>query len=161
MPHVDDINGDDIARLCKRTQSAFKKGKVQVNDYLETNLPGVYVAGLTKQAFHTRFSSLNVQSDRAFQVVNYVDGVAYKTDEQINLGILSGTIAKWQSTLHTNFEAYLAQEIEEDSEFLNRPLTEIKEALDTRAKADQAAINPQPTGEDIINNIINGNATTT
>ncbi len=127
----------------------------------KANLPGVYVAGLTKQAFHTRFSSLNVQSDRAFQVVNYVDGVAYKTDEQINLGILSGTIAKWQSTLHTNFEAYLAQEIEEDSEFLNRPLTEIKEALDTRAKADQAAINPQPTGEDIINNIINGNATTT
>jgi len=120
----------------------------------EANLPDTYIAGLTRLIYDTRFSSLNTQSDKIIQVANYVDAVAYKTDEQINSALLNGTIAKWQSTLHTSFNAYLAQEIAEDSDFLDKELKDIKVILDAKAQAQQSAINPQQSGEDIIEAIV-------
>ena len=123
---------------------------VEISEARKSNLPGIAIAGLTNQYIKTRFSGTDGHAQRLFAVINYCDGIAYLSENEINNGLTRGVIAKWQAILHINIQSYIAQKENENPEFLMQELPTIKEELEAMAKAQEQLIAPNRTAESIL-----------
>lgn len=129
-------------------------------DYLQdvanataNNLPPSFIQTILLQYINSFYGD-NVKATNIFKLVVFADRLFGISQDEINMQLARGTVAKWESILHTSVMSFINDSIEKNPKFIeNKIELQVKELQDmAKEKADEIA---SPT---VVSNIYNPDA---
>jgi len=115
-----------------------------------SDLPEIAKRILTTEYLAQRFSQQSEIAKRK-EIIDMVDPYAYKSTQDILALKGAGVIMPWQILLHEEISSYIDEIIDEDEEFIGKPLKEIKATLVAKAKEREAEIKAASASKDATN----------
>ena len=88
-------------------------------------------------------------STKIFKLISQVDRLFALSQDEINMKLAKGTVAKWEDILHTSILSFVNDAISEDAEFLNKDFATQKEILINKSKETINIIEGKPV-EDML-----------
>lgn len=101
----------------------------------EANMPEPTFRRLYSEYNAVRFTN-SEEITKSMDIAMSVDALAMMKPVDVADGLLNGVIHKWEAYLHTRIHQFIEEAVEEDKNFLNRPMKEIRKILYDRAKAE-------------------------
>jgi len=127
----------------------------EISGAQEAGLPDGTIKKLTKDYYETRFGT-DVEQQKIIDLMFAIDRLMGLSNDDILKKLSAGTVAGWEDILHTSAEMFIDQLIDEDKNFLDKPLKDQKTALYQLAKDRYAEINPARVNVDNV--LANANA---
>ncbi len=123
----------------------------EMNEAREKKLPMIAMRKLLKEYVQTRFN-MDAEAKKIVDLIMMTDRLFMLTNKEIAVKLNTGTVAKWEDILHTSIQTFIDEAIEEDSDFLDKEITEQKEILMKKARAKVGELQEGTgTADDIIN----------
>ncbi len=109
-----------------------------ISSALQNNLPPSFIQTILMQYINSFYGD-NSKTTNIFRLVMSADRLFGISQDEINMQLAKGTIAKWEQVLHTSILSFINDSIQEDSEFLNKDVASQIETLRVAAmtKADE------------------------
>mgnify|MGYP000911877936 CR=1 FL=1 len=124
----------------------FKSAEDYLNDIsnaIKNNLPPSFIQTILLQYINAFYGD-NADTTKIFKLVSEVDRLFSYSQDDINMKLAKGTVAKWEDILHGSIMMFISNEIDNNDKFLELPFEKQKEALINKAKETQAEIEGKP-----------------
>lgn len=123
---------------------------IDIGNTIKNNLPPAFVQLLLKQYIDSYYGD-NQKSTGIFKLVMNADRLLGMSQDEINMKLARGTIAKWEDILHSSALSFITEAIFDDENFMEKDLEVQIEVLKT--KAQDKAKDIQGTPVDLIASI--------
>jgi len=110
---------------------------------ITNNLPPAFIQTLLFQYINSFYGDNN-KTTLIFKLVISADRLFGLSQEEINMKLARGTVAKWEDILHSSVLSFINEIILTDFDFLNKDKTIQKQLLVDKAKQTQADIEGKP-----------------
>ncbi len=118
---------------------------IDIGNAIKNNLPPAFVQLLLLQFINSYYGD-NQKSTGIFKLVMSADRLFGLSQDEINMKLARGTIAKWEDILHSSVLNFINDSILNDEKFMDKDIEVQIEALQTMAKvkADEINATAQP-----------------
>lgn len=124
---------------------------VDITNAMTNGLPPSFIQSLLMSYLNSYFGD-GSNSTEVFKIISSVDRLWGMKQEEINIKMAKGTIAKWEDILHSSILLFITEAIEEDPQFLLKDLQSQKDILEQKAKDKESEISSNPVN-DLLNQI--------
>lgn len=124
---------------------------VDISEAIKNNLPPSFIQTILLQYINAFYGD-GADTAKIFKLISEADRLFGFSQDEINMKLAKGTVAKWEDVLHGSILMFVNEAIQEDKEFLNKPFLDQKEVLFNKAKEVQASIEGKPI-DDLMNAI--------
>lgn len=118
---------------------------IDIGNAIKNNLPPAFVQLLLLQYINSYYGD-NQKSTSIFKLVMNADRVFGLSQDEINMKLARGTIAKWEDILHSSILNFINESILADDKFMEKDLEAQIEVLQgiAKTKADEINKSAQP-----------------
>ena len=132
----------------------FKSAEDYLNDIgnaIKNNLPPSFIQTILLQYINAFYGD-NVDTTSIFKLVSETDRLFGFSQDEINMKLAKGTIAKWEDILHGSILLFINDAKNANPNFLEVPIDEQKKILTDMAKVKEKEIQSNPVN-DLLNDI--------
>ena len=132
----------------------FKSAEDYLNDIgnaIKNNLPPSFIQTILLQYINAFYGD-NVDTTSIFKLVSETDRLFGFSQDEINMKLAKGTIAKWEDILHGSILLFINDAKNANPNFLELPIDEQKKILTDMAKVKEKEIQSNPVN-DLLNDI--------
>jgi hypothetical protein len=119
-----------------------------ISKAIANNLPPSFIQTILMQYINAFYGDSSI-STKIFKLISQVDRLFALSQDEINMKLAKGTVAKWEDILHTSILSFVNDAISEDAEFLNKDFATQKEILINKSKETINVIEGKPV-EDML-----------
>jgi hypothetical protein len=127
----------------------------EISDAKAGGMPDIGIRQLIIEYYNTRFS-VSDEASKVIELVFYSDRLVTLSNQEIQVKLASGSIAKWEDILHTSISQFIHLALTENESFLELSIEEKYTKLVEMAKQKEAEITPKMINTDSI--LTNANA---
>lgn len=122
-----------------------------ITNAMTANLPPSFIQTVLLSYLNSYYGD-NSQSTVIFKLISETDRLFGMSQDEINMKMAKGTIAKWEDILHSSILLFINESIDEDANFLLKDLSIQKDKLIKMAKEKESEISTNPV-TDLLNSI--------
>lgn len=122
-----------------------------ITNAMTANLPPSFIQTILLSYLNSYYGD-NSQATVIFKLISETDRLFGMSQDEINMKMAKGTIAKWEDILHSSILLFINESIDEDANFLLKDLATQKEVLIDKAKEVEGEISGNSVN-DLINQI--------
>ena len=128
---------------------------IEISKAKESGMPDVGIRQLIIEYYNTRFT-VSEHAKKIIDLVFFADRLVTLSNQDIQVKLASGSIAKWEDILHTSIYQFIEVLLNENETFLDLELEEQYAKVVEMAKAKENEITPKAINNDQI--LANANA---
>jgi len=113
---------------------------IDIGNAIKNNLPPAFVQLLLLQYINSYYGD-NQKSTSMFKLVMSADRLFGLSQDEINMKLARGTVAKWEDILHSSVLNFINDSVTDDDNFMDKDIEIQIEALQSMAKAKADEIN--------------------
>lgn len=110
-----------------------------VTNAIDNNLPPSFIQTILMQ-YISSFYGDNAKSTEIFKLIMLSDRLFGIANDEINMQLARGTVAKWESILHTSILIFINDAITKDDNFMSKPIEQQVTILQETAKLKASEI---------------------
>lgn len=122
-----------------------------ITNAMTANLPPSFIQSILLNYLNSYYGD-NSQATIIFKLISETDRLFGMSQDEINIKMAKGTIAKWEDILHSSILLFINESIDEDANFLSKDLQVQKDILINKAETKENEISSNPVN-DLINSI--------
>lgn len=124
---------------------------VDISNAMKNGLPPSFIQTITLNYLNS-FYGYSSEAMEIFKLISNVDRLFGMTQDEINMKLAKGTIAKWEDILHSSILLFINEAISVDANFMSKQIDEQKTILIDKAQSIEADIQGNPV-DTLINSI--------
>lgn len=121
----------------------FKSSEDYLNDIknaMASNLPPSFIQTILMSYLNSYYGD-NSGAMEIFKTISETDRLFGMSQDEINMKMAKGTIAKWEDILHSSILHFINESIAENPKFLDKQIAEQKNILIDKAKEKESEMN--------------------
>jgi len=124
---------------------------IDIGNAMEKSLPPSFIQTIILSYLNAYYGDSS-QAMNVFKLIIYTDRLFGMSQDEINMKMSKGTIAKWEDILHSSILMYITEEINKDENFMSKDIDVQKEMLIAKAKEFEGELESNPVNQ-LLNQI--------